>query len=110
MTETSINYLSDDKHAVISTDERKWVNRINALKEEYPDQVEIRSIFTDGTVVAHIPKGWVKVRPPAKRVMTEEQKMKAAERMRAVRSNRGKGGSDVGMEVDMEEGDDGEEE
>lgn len=91
MTETSINYLGDDKHAVISTDERKWVNRIHALKEEYPDQVEIRSVFKDGTVVAHFPKAWVKVRPPAKKNLSEEQKQVLAERMRFARSSRGKG-------------------
>ena len=100
MAETSINYLTEDGHAVISTDERKWVNKINALKEEYPDEVEIRSVFKDGTVVAHIPKGWVRVRPPVKRNFTDEQKRKAAERMAMLRAMRK--GEDV-EEVDEDE-------
>lgn len=103
MAETSINYLTEDGHAVISTDERKWVNKINSLKEEYPDEVEIRSVFKDGTVVAHIPKGWVRVKPPVKRVLTDEQKRKAAERMAMLRAMR-KGEEVVDeMEGDMEE-------
>lgn len=101
MAETSINYLTEDDHAVISTDERKWINRVNELVSSYPGQVEIRSVFKDGTVVAHIPKAWVKVRPPAKRSFTDEQKAAMAERMREVAGMRKGAGMKEEGDVEM---------
>jgi imidazolonepropionase-like amidohydrolase len=88
MTEFSANYLSDDDHAVISTDEKKWVNKLYKLAEEYPNEVEIRSEYKDGFVTAHVPKEWVRVRPPAKREMTDEQKQAAAERLTQARKRK----------------------
>lgn len=85
MAEFSFNYLTEDDHAVISTDDRKWVNKIYKLAEERPDEVEIKHVFKDGFVTAHVPKSWIKVRPPVKRQLTEEQKKAYGERMRKAR-------------------------
>lgn len=105
MTELSINYLSEDGHAVISTDERKWVNRIYKLAEEHPDEVEITTVFKDGFVTAHIPKSWIKVKPPAKRSLTEEQREAYVERMRMARLTKftGDESRNEGEEEDEEE-------
>lgn len=87
--ETDINYTDREK-AVISSDEQKWHRRIRVLKEQYPDQVTIKSEpeTNDGNMVAEIPVEWVKpkkIGPGPKRNLTEEQKAEAAERLKAAR-------------------------
>ena len=103
MTELSINYLSEDNRATISTDERKWVNRIYKLAEEYPGEVEIKTVFKDGFVTAQFPKSWIKVKPPAKRNLTEEQREAYAERMRKARLMRPTGNEEDQEEEDRED-------
>ena len=51
------------------------------LAEEYPDDVKIISKRDDMVEVA-FPKKWVKIRPPRK--LTEEQRVNAVERGRAL--------------------------
>lgn len=39
--ETALNYLVEDEYMTFCTCEKKWINRINKLKEEHPDDVDI---------------------------------------------------------------------
>lgn len=88
--ETSIDLLSVDNHATFCSSETKWINKILKLKEAYPDKVDIRyrPEDNDGMIVSHIPKSWIKVSPPRKRNMTEEQRVALAERLAFARSKR----------------------
>lgn len=81
--ETSIAYLDYDK-AVVSTDEQKWHRRIRELQKEYPDQVRIKyePETNDGNMVAEIPVKWVRIRPPKRMNLTDEQRAKYAEMAR----------------------------
>lgn len=86
--ETACGYLTDDKgRAWFSSDEFKWKNRMAKLAEQYPDQVQItvKPEDNDGCLNAYFPAKWLKITPPIKRNMTEEQRMAAAERMRNMR-------------------------
>lgn len=85
---TAFNTEDAIKVAYFCSSEKKWINRILRFKEDYPDQVEIRYMpdKNDGMLTAVIPKSWLKIYPPAKRVYTEEQKQMMAERMRAMHS------------------------
>lgn len=85
--ETCVEYLDVDKHATFCSSERKWINKIIKLQQEHPDEVEILYMpeKNEGVILAHIPKRWLKISPPAKRVMTDEQRAAAAERMKALR-------------------------
>jgi hypothetical protein len=87
--ETCIEYIDADKKATFCSSERKWINKIYKLKEKYPNDVhiEVSEEDNDGMIIAHIPKSWMKVSPPAKRNFTDEQKAAMAERMRAARNN-----------------------
>ena len=78
--ETSVNYLTCDDFLVVSTNERKWISKINSLKEKFPNDVIIKSQSED-SIVAHMPKSFFKF-PSPKKEMSEENKLKAAERMR----------------------------
>lgn len=83
--ETAMGYLTEDEgRAWFSSDEKKWKNRIMKLAEEYPEQVKI-TVYpedNDGCINAWIPAKWIRVKPPIKRNLTEEQRMAMAERMR----------------------------
>lgn len=86
--ETAMGYLTEDKGvAWFSSDEQKWRTRIEKLAKEYPDEVKI-IVYpedNDGCVNATIPAKWIRVRPPRKLNLTEEQKAKRAEQMRGMR-------------------------
>ena len=79
--ETSICY-TDKETAWISTDERRWINKLMSLEgvtiDRYPED-------NDGCLCCRVPVSWIKIGPPRKVVMTDEQREAAAERMRALR-------------------------
>lgn len=84
--ETCYEYYTDEKWACISSDEKKVINRIMELHEVHPDEVVISSYpgSNQGVIVAKIPRVWVKLpSPPKKRVMTDEQRRIAGERLRS---------------------------
>ena len=88
--ETSIDYLSCDNYATFCSSEPKWINKILKLKESHPDAVDIRELpeNNQGMILAHVPKSWFKLAPPAKRNMTDEQREAAAKRLVAARSKK----------------------
>ena len=87
LIETSIEYITADKHATFYSGERKWVNKIQKLKEDYPDEVQIIAAPENnhGAILAHVPKTWLKLSPPRKVNMTEERKAELSERMKKLR-------------------------
>ena len=83
--ETCYNYTG--KTAYFSSDERKWINKIRKLKEEYPDEVNIviQPEHNDGTIYARIPSDWMKIQPKRKVELTEAQKDVLRERLERMR-------------------------
>lgn len=73
----------------VSTDERTWKNRLVKLAEQHPADVECVAVNRDGSVMYHVPASWVRLRPPVKRNMTEEQKAALAERLKLARESMG---------------------
>ena len=90
--ETCCNY-TDNKKMFISTDERWLINRILKFTEQKPDDVTIikRPEENDGCLYCSVPTSWLKITPPTKREMTEEQKAEAKKRMTKMWENRKKG-------------------
>lgn len=84
--DTSISY-TDKERAYISSDERRWISKIRKLAEARPDEVVIKyqPEDNDGCICATVPTCWIKVSPPRRVEMTEEQRQASAERMRALR-------------------------
>ena len=79
--ETVINFNNAEQNAscyTLNTHKRQMP--LN-LAEEYPDEVKIIS-KRDDMVEVTFPKKWVKIRPPRK--LTEEQRVNAVERGRAL--------------------------
>ena len=80
--ETCMNYCSEEV-AFISSDERRWINRVRRLQNEYPEFVEIikQPEKNDGCIYAKIPIKWIRVQPPKKTNFTAEQKQEMAKRL-----------------------------
>lgn len=88
MVETTFNYceVGDDKGYFCSK-ERRWINRMRMLAANHPEECKIikQPENNDGYIYCKLPTSWLYVRPPKKHVMTEEQKLAGAERLRKAR-------------------------
>ena len=73
--ETCFNYC-DKEHGYFSSDERRFITKVRKLKQKYPEQVRIiaEPETNDGCIYAEMPTAWLKIQPPVKRVLTEEQR------------------------------------
>lgn len=85
--ETAFDYLSCDSYASFSTTETKWIRKIKSLQQSHPDDIQIIRETEDGILV-HIPKSWMKISPPRKMTLTDEQRLAAGERMKNARKNK----------------------
>lgn len=72
--------------ASVSASIRKYINKAIKLHEAYPDETQLY-VNKDGTVYLQFPAKWIKFPAPPK-TMTEENKIKAAERMRRAREKK----------------------
>lgn len=79
--ETIINFNNAEQNASCYTLNIHQRQMLLNLAEEYPDDVKIIS-KRDDMVEVTFPKKWVKIRPPRK--LTEEQRVNAVERGRAL--------------------------
>ena len=83
--ETTCEYL-DDKIMWVSSDQQKIIHRVRKLAESYPDKVTIKHQpeQNDGCICATMPAEWLKLSPPIRREMTDEQRQAASERMKTL--------------------------
>ena len=87
LIETCFNYCEDDGWAYMSSNERKWINRLQKYAADKPSECLMlkRPEDNNGHIYVKVPQSWLYVRPPVKREMTEEQRVIAAERLRKAR-------------------------
>jgi hypothetical protein len=85
--ETCINYCTMDC-AYVSSDEQRWRTRIRKLAKQYSDEVRVLAEpeKNDGCIYASVPIKWVRIVPPRKCNLTDEQRQEIAERLKRVRS------------------------
>ena len=87
--ETVFEHLDGKDTFTVSTDERTWKNRLAKLAEQNPAEVECVAVNRDGSVMYHVPASWVRLRPPVKRNLTEEQRAALSERLKTMRESMG---------------------
>ena len=85
--ENVIDWLTGDDKVTLSLTQEKYRNRVKKLAEQYPDEVDYFA-NTDGSVFAHVPVSWLKISPPRKVELTEEQKKARAEMLAVYRKSR----------------------
>ena len=84
--ETQCGYL-DYKVMWVSTDEKKWINRLLKLAAQHPDEVTIRALpdENDGCLYLKCPAEWLKIAPPRRLNLTEEQRIARVEALNLAR-------------------------
>ena len=84
--ENVIEWIRGDKVVTVTfAGNTRYNSKVKKLAEQYPGEVEIIANNPDGSVVAHLPLSYIKVSHP--KVLSEEQKLKAAERLQKGREN-----------------------
>lgn len=93
--ETCCEY-TDKERMYLSTDERRLITRILRFYEKHPDDVTIikRPEENDGCLYCIVPPSWLKITPPVKRELTEEQRKASSERMAYMREKKALMGRD----------------
>lgn len=86
--ETCFNYCSKER-GFFSSDERKFITKIHKLKEKFPDEVRIiaEPENNNGCIYCELPVEWLKVQPPVKRVLTDEQRAEISARLNRTNRN-----------------------
>lgn len=78
--ENVIEFMKDSGRATVSFSQGRYKSRIKKLAAERPEECEIVAENKDGSLCAHIPVAWIKIKPTQQ--ITEEQREVMAERMR----------------------------
>ena len=94
MLETVYEHIKGNDTFTVTAAERWSVGMIRRLKEKYPDQVDIRYINQDGSVLAHLPIEWMRIVPKRQDTLTEEQRHARSERMKSLKTKAGHGEND----------------
>jgi len=83
LTETVYEHVSGRKTFTITCAERWSIAMINRLALSHPEDVDIRCINPDGSVVARLPFAWMKIKPTKRMNLTDEQKKAIGDRLRS---------------------------
>lgn len=90
--ETCIGWSDDTHTAEITTFNRAMINKLAKLARQYPSKYKLKQeIEVDGEkcgVIYTFPKNLVTLRAPTSRVMTEEQRKVAGERLKKSRAKK----------------------
>lgn len=88
--ENAIEWLDTQQKATVTLHGGRLKNRVLRLAEEYPDEVEVRREpeGNGGFLVAKIPAKWVKITPPRRLELTDEQKEELMARLGITRASR----------------------
>lgn len=78
--ETAFSYIQGEKTGTFFSGETKWINKIERLAKERPEEVQITYRNEDGSIVAIAPSKYFKFSPP--KFVSEENKRKASERFK----------------------------
>ncbi len=77
--ENIIEWVRAEKRATLTITQGRYQSKIKKLEKTYPEECQIVANNKDGSIVAHVPVGWIKINPP--RQLTEEQRKAAAKRL-----------------------------
>lgn len=75
MNENVIEFLLGQDTATVTFSQKRYINRIQLFAKEKPEECQILAKNEDGSIVAHVPVSWIKIRPPRKIKLTEEERL-----------------------------------
>lgn len=83
MNEFTIEWIKGSEYAGVTAPSGSALkSKLFKLAQSHPNEVQILAENEDGSVFAHIPVSYVKISPPKQ--MSEEQKVAASERFKAM--------------------------
>ena len=88
--ETACGYL-DDKVMWVFMDERRMITHLLKLAEKHPNEVNIvaRPEENDGCLYLKCPASYLKINPPVRQNLSDEQRVALRERMKSMRKPNG---------------------
>ena len=84
LRENVIEFLQNEKIATVTFTQGRYITRIKNLAKEKPDECQITRTNRDGSIVAHIPVSWVRIKPNME--LSDERREELSERMRQLRA------------------------
>lgn len=75
--ENAIEWYTGHDTITVTLTQRRLVNSVKKYAEKYPDEVQIVKINDDGTILAHIPLSYLRLRRPVE--ISEERRQKMRE-------------------------------
>lgn len=76
--ENCIEWIKGSEFAGVTASEIAFKNQVLELAKKRPEDVKIIAMNNDGSIYAHVPRKYVKLRAP--RILTEEQRAELVER------------------------------
>lgn len=89
LDENHIEFYRDSDMATVYFTKRKYINRIEKLKKEHPDEVVIQN-ETKSDILAKVPLSWIRVMPPRQVNLTDEQREELRVRLKQMREKQKK--------------------
>lgn len=80
--ETVWEHVEGNKTATIYTAEKKFINELNKLADKYPEDVQIRTINPDGSLVVWVDAERYKPKWKVKLELTDEQREERRKRIK----------------------------
>ena len=85
MRENCIEWIEGDSRITITTYHRKFINKLKAISEEKPEEVEIIKENKDGSICVHVPLSYLKISPKRNVILSEERKQELRETLQRAR-------------------------
>ena len=85
MRENCIEWIEGDSRITITTYHRKFINKLKAISEEKPEEVEIIKENKDGSICVHAPLSYLQISPKRTHNISEEKKQELRERLARMR-------------------------
>lgn len=79
--ENVIEFLLNQKIMTLTLTQRKLVNKVMDLANEWPEEVKVLHINEDGSIYAQMPTNYLKLNRPFRRELTEEEKERNRENL-----------------------------
>ncbi len=78
LRENALEWYTGNNMVTVTLSQKRLINKIKKLAQQFPDEVKIDCINDEGTILAHIPLSYLKITRP--REVSDEQRIKARER------------------------------
>lgn len=82
LTETVYEHISGADYFTTTCAERWSIAMAKKLKEKFPDEVDIRVVNKDGSMVVRFPFSWMRIVPKKRDTMSDERRAQLSEQMK----------------------------